>query len=325
MSGTPARLAPACALVLILALAACSPKIKLFSDELDELQECVLEGDQDKKVLVIPVAGVISDEARKGWFSSRPSMVQDIVSQLRLAAEDTNVKAVVLKIDSPGGTTTASDILYHEITRFKVKTGAKVVAAMMDVAASGGYYVALPADRILAHPTTITGSVGVIFVRPKAYGLMDKVGLGVEVSKSGTNKDIGSPFREETEEERGIFQSIVRSEADRFLGLVRERRNPTPEAMAEIATARIFSADQAVGLGLVDQVGYLPDALDAAKSLAGLPDKAKVVIYRRTPSPDDNVYNSATTRAGTSPVLMDLGMQNWLHAPSAGFYYLWLP
>jgi protease-4 len=312
-------------LALALALAACAPKVKLFQDASEPLMECLLEGEGQGKVAVIPVSGVISDEAAKGWFGSRPSMVQEVVSQLNLAAEDTQIKAVVLKIDSPGGTTTASDILYHEITRFKEKSKAKVVAAMMDVAASGGYYTALSADRILAHPPTITGSVGVIFMRPKAYGLMDKIGISMEVSKSGANKDGGSPFREETAEEKAIFDAITKSEAERFLGLVRERRHPSEEAMAEIATARIFDAQRAKALGLVDAVGYLGDALKEARTLAGLPDNAQVVAFRRTPPANDNLYNSATSREGTPTPLVSLGLESFLAAPKAGFYYLWLP
>ena len=110
-------------------------------------------------------------------MDQRPSQVQEVVSRLRRAEKDEEVKAVLLEINSPGGSITASDILYHEIMDFKERTGARVVAALMDVAASGGYYIALPADRIIAHPTTITGSVGVILVQPKVTGLMDKLGL----------------------------------------------------------------------------------------------------------------------------------------------------
>jgi protease-4 len=127
-------------------------------------------------------------------------MVQEFVSQLRLAEKDKKIKALLLKIDSPGGSVIASDIVYNEILAFKKRTGAKVVVAMMGVAASGGYYISLPADTIVAHPATITGSIGVIFFRPKVTGLMGKIGVGVEVNKSGKNKDIGSPFRQTTAE-----------------------------------------------------------------------------------------------------------------------------
>lgn len=312
-------------LALVLALTACSPKVKIFPDGSEPLREFVLEGSSEHKVLVIPLTGVITDDPGRGLFAQRPSVVQEVVSQLRMAASDPSVKAVVLKINSPGGTVTASDILGNEIERFKAQSGAKVVAAMMDVAASGGYYAALSADRILAHPTTLTGSVGVVFVRPKAHGLMDKVGLGVEVYTSGANKDMGSPFRDSTPEERAIIQGIIGSAADRFLGRVQARRNPTPEALERIATARVFGADEALALGLVDQVGYLPDALDLARSLAGLPGEARVVVYRRTQFHNDNLYNTATAQEGAAPALVSLGLENWAGVPTAGFHYLWMP
>ena len=162
-----------------------TPKIRLFPSQADPLQEFTLEGEVQQKILVIPVRGIISNATREGFIRTRPSMVQEVVSQLRLAEKDENIKAVIFKIDSTGGSVTASDIQYNEITSFKERTGAKVVVAMMGLTASGGYYISLPADYILAHPTTITGSIGVIFSRPRVTGLMHKVGIDVYVNKSG--------------------------------------------------------------------------------------------------------------------------------------------
>ena len=146
-------------LLMLIPIVGCqAPKIRLFPSQADPLQEYVLKGTGDEKILVVPIRGVISDSPREGLVRTRPSVVQEVVSQLRLAEADEDVKAVILKINSPGGTVTASDILYNEIAVFKKQTGAKIVVALMDVAASGGYYISLPADYILAHPTTITGS-----------------------------------------------------------------------------------------------------------------------------------------------------------------------
>ncbi|MBU4288647.1 MAG: S49 family peptidase, partial [Proteobacteria bacterium] len=153
-----------------------APNIKLFTDASAPLQEFTLQGKEKGKVLIIPVRGIISDNTKKGMLYDMPSMVQEIVSQLRMAEKDEEVRAVLLKIDSPGGSTTASDILYHEIMAYKKRTGTKVVAAMMDIATSGGYYVSLPSDLIIAHPTTITGSIGVIFIRPELINIMGKIG-----------------------------------------------------------------------------------------------------------------------------------------------------
>jgi len=302
------------------------PKIRLFPDATDPLQEFTIEGTEKGKVLVIPIRGIISDVPRKGFPRARPSMVQEIVSQLRLAEKDEEVSAVFLKIDSPGGSTTASDLLYHEIMAFKKRTGAKVVVAMMDVATSGAYYVSLPADFILAHPTTLTGSIGVIFLRPMVTGLMGKIGLNMEVSKFGKNKDMGSPFRQTTEEEQKILQGLTDELGGRFVSLVAKHRETDQKALADISTARVYLAKEALQLGLVDKIGYLSDALSQAKTLAGLPENAKVVVYRRTEYPDDNLYNTSTTQySGRGLSLIDLGLPDFMTSLRAGFYYLWSP
>jgi protease-4 len=203
---------------------------------------------------------------------------------------------------------------------YKERTGASVIAAIMNVGASGGYYLALAADRIFAHPTSITGSVGVVFLRPQVFGLMDKIGVGVAVSKSGKNKDIGSPFRPATEEEEAIFQDLTDRMARRFMDRVRTRRTMTGAALADAATARIYSAEEAKALGMIDEIGYLSDALAAAKKIAGLEEDARVVVYRRTEYANDTIYNPATgSGAGPDMPRLDLG----LLPTAAGFYYLW--
>jgi protease-4 len=310
----------------MLAAACSSPRITLFPGAGDPLQEFTLEGQGEEKVLVMPIRGIISDQPEEGFLRSRPSRVQETVAHLRKAAEDPRVRALVLQLDSPGGSVTASDILYREIADFKAKRGVPVVAAMMDVAASGAYYLALPADRIIAHPTTVTGSVGVIFVRPKVAGLMEKLGLGVEVTKSGRSKDIGSPFRATTPEEERIFQAMTDQLGQRFRDLVARHRGLSGERLAEVATARVYLAEEARALGLVDRIGYLPDALAEARGLAKLPENARVVVYRRVENPNDNIYNLATAADGGRPaVLLDSGLARLAPALSPGFHYLWLP
>ena len=300
-----------------------APKIRLFPGQADPLQEFTLEGKAKQKVMVIPVRGIISNAPREGFIRSRPSMVQEVVSQLRLAEKDENVKAVIFKIDSPGGSVTASDILYNEINVFKERTGAKVVAAMMGLTASGGYYISLPADYILAHPTTITGSIGVIFRRPRITSLMNKVGIDIEVNKSGKNKDIGSPFRAATAEEEKIFQDLTDRLAVRFVDLVAKHRKLDPEIIAEISSARVYLASEALELGLVDEIGYLEKAVLQAKKLARLPEDAKVVVYRRTEYPDDNLYNTSTRYDEGHGSLISLELPGSLTHFTTGFYYLW--
>lgn len=299
------------------------PTVKLFTDASDPLKEFVIEGEEDEKVLLVPVYGIISDIPNKGFILSEPSMVQDIVSQLKLAEADPDIKAVLLKIDSPGGSVTASDVLYHEIQSFKERTGVKVTAVIMNLAASGGYYVALPADWIMAHPTSITGSVGVIFLQPRFYELMDKIGVGVAASTSGENKDMGSPFRKATEAEDAIFQSLTDSLGRRFVDLVMAHRHLTPEAEADVSTARIYLAQEALALGLIDDIGYINQAVAHTKSLAGMDENSRVVVYRRVKYPDDNLYN-IQSRYGEAPLrLIDLGLPDTGFLNRAGFYYLW--
>ena len=310
---------------IILSLAGCSASFNVFSDKTEPLREYVIDGDGTGKVLLLSIDGVISDAPGGGLLRTTPSLVEDVVAQLRKAEKDDEIKALVLKVDSPGGSTTASDILYQEILRYKEKTKVKIVAAFMDVAASGGYYVSLPADRIIAHPTTITGSVGVLFLRPKFHGLMNKIGLGVDVTKSGENKDMGSPFRQATKEEDAMFQTLIDELGTRFVSLTVKHRPLTGQAKAEVASARVFLANDALRLGLVDEVGYLPDAIGSAKKLANLEKDAMLVAYRRKNYPNDTMYNNAAEWRRSGVSLVNLGALESLTELRPGFYYLWLP
>lgn len=321
MQQTHRRLIILVSALLLMAAGCATPKITLVSGDAVPLKEYTLQGTAKEKILVIPVKGKISDDPKVGLLSKKPSMVQEIVSQLRKAEKDRQVRAVLLKIDSPGGSVTASDLLYHEIAEFKKRTGTKVVVAMMNVAASGGYYIALPADFILAHPTTLTGSVGVIFLQPKVTGLMEKIGVGVDVNTSGKYKDMGSPFRVTTEEERKMLQDLTDSLGRRFLDLVQKNRGLSKKELAGVATARIYLADEALQLRLIDQVGYLSDAVSKAKNLAGLSLDAKVIVYRRVEYPNDTIYNTRITAEGGK--LLNLELMGINSDMRAGFYYLW--
>lgn len=304
-----------------------SAKFNLFPDGSEPLREYTLGGYGEDKILIMSIHGVISDSPDSSYLSARtkPSMVQEVVSQLRLAEMDKNVKAILLKINSPGGSVTASDIIYHELEGYKKRTGNKVVVCMMDVAASGGYYVALPADKIVAHPTTVTGSVGVIMMRPKFVGLMDKLGLKVEVTKSGKNKDMGSPFRPGTPEEEKLFQDITDGLYKKFAALVAKHRKIDEAAMSEIASARVMLADDALKLNMIDKVGYMNDAIAETRSIAELPSSTKLIVYRRTEFQNDNIYNDTTFQSDKGISLVNLGMLEGLTQTKAGFYYLWLP
>ena len=303
-----------------------APQLKLFSDASDPLKESILQGSEKGKVLVVSLRGVISTRPKEGTLRTMPSMVQEVASQLRMAEKDKEIKCLLLTVDSPGGTATASDILYNEILAFKERTKAKIVVSMMDIAASGGYYVSLPADVIFAHPTTITGSIGVVFMRPNVTGLIDKIGFSMDVNKSGKNKDMGSPFRRPTAEETQMLQDLTDGLADQFLKLVARHRNLEETTLSTISTARVYLPTEAKALGLIDKIGYLDEAIAEALEISGLPEKAKVVVYRRTVFPNDNLYNPLTTRSSIqAKSLLDLGIQNTATHLSPGFYYIWTP
>jgi len=310
-------------LILMMVTACSGPRIKLFSDTIDPLKEFTLEGSGTDKILLIPVNGLISDRPKKGLIHTSASLVEQIVSQINKAENDKQIKAVLFKINSPGGTITASDLLYHEISLFKERTGTKITVSMMDVATSGAYYISLPADLIMAHPTTVTGSVGVIYLQPKVGGLMDKIGLSVDVKKYGKNKDMGSPFRDSSEEEQKLMQKAVNDFGERFIRLVQKHRKPERQALSEISTARVFLAEEALKLGLVDKIGYLSDAVKESKMLAGISKDARVVVYRRNEFPEDNYYNTA----GIASEDLNISVIN-IELPESlslktGFYYLW--
>ncbi|MBF0119642.1 MAG: signal peptide peptidase SppA [Desulfobacterales bacterium] len=313
-------------IISFITLIGCFPKVHLFPDEREPLQEFTIEGHEKGKVLVIPIIGFLSDSSKEGLIREKPSIVQEIVSQLRRAEKDKEIKAVLLKINSPGGTSVASDLIYHELLSFKRRTGVKIVVEMMDVAASGGYYIALTADLICAHPLTITGSVGVIFIRPDISGLLNKIGVNVTITKSGLNKDMGNFLCPATEKEIAMFQNFVDEYGKNFINLVIKHRKIEERALADITTARIYSAKDALKFKLIDKIGYIDDALVNAKELAGLSKEAKVVVYRRSRYSEDTIYNDVSSSSNIIKLtLVDFGLSESMQALHPGFYYLWVP
>jgi len=288
------------------------------------LQEKVVDGEGNRKILLMDVTGIISEEKRrKLGFREEISMVDEFRESLKKARGDKKIAGLVIRINSPGGTITASDILRHEILEYKKKTGVRVVACMMDVAASGGYYVATAADEIVAHPTTITGSIGVIVVKFNVQGLFGKIGVDTETIKSGDKKDMLSPFRPATPEEIQVVQTIIDQMNGRFIDVIVEGRKPLPrESVVKLADGRIYTAGQALDLKLIDRVGYLDDAIDGIKKSLSL-DKASVIMYHRPGTYKGSIYSEAggnTTVVNILPQdlesLMPRGMQ---------FMYLWAP
>jgi protease-4 len=247
-----------------------------------------------------------------------------VKEQLSRASQDENVKAVVLRINTPGGTVTASDIIHHELKTFKASRKIPVVASIMDVGASGGYYIAAAADSVLAHPSSVTGSIGVIMLTVNARGLLEKVGIEATAVTSGPRKDMGSPFRTMTPEERAIFQGLIDSFYQRFLTVVQDGRPQLQmDQIKKLADGRIYTGDQAKAAGLVDEVGYLEDAIDVAKKKAGITE-ARVVTYKRPGEYSNNVYSRFLT-PGPLAGLADLDLMSFVRGGTPQFMYLWMP
>jgi protease IV len=289
-------------LVALLLGAGCSVLSVDLTPRIRPLEEETVEGHGDAKILLMDVSGFLSDEAPTGTLTigtppPRVPMLVRLREELKKAADDPKVRAIVVRINSPGGTVTASDIMFRELESFKRARGVPIVASMMDVAASGGYYVALAADTIVAHPTTVTGSIGVIMISLNAEGLMQKVGLAAAAIKSGERKDMGSPFRPLTPEERAIFQSVIDDLHRQFVAKVVDRRGLPAATAATLADGRIYTAEQALAHKLIDRIGYVPDALDVARRAAGL-DEARVVVYKRPREYRATYYARAESDAG---------------------------
>ncbi len=283
------------------------------------------------KVAVIDVTGLIVNASVPGILSTSENPVGLLHEKLAAAERDPAVKAVILRINSPGGTVTATDAMYREVERFRETTGKPVIALMMDVAASGGYYLACSADHVIAYPTTITGSIGVIVQTFSVRGTLDKIGVSAEAITSGPNKDIGSPFSRLSPEERQIFQELVDDFFNRFTGVVKLTRPAiAPDKFAMVTDGRIFSGADAAELGLVDATGDLYDAFANAKAAAGV-NRAKLVVYHRQGAMGPrNIYAESPApmpHAGSTQINLAQFNLDTRHLGDASmtFLYLWQP
>lgn len=280
------------------------------------------------RIAVVDVAGVIMNADRPALFQKGENPVSLLQEKLEAARDDPDVKAVVLRLNTPGGTVTASEAMYREVLRFKKETGKPVVALMMDVAASGGYFVACAADGIVAYPTTVTGSIGVIFQTMSIKPALGRIGINAEAITSGPNKDVASPLSTLTDEHRAILRRLVDDFYGRFTAVVRENRPRIPaDKFAMVTDGRVFSGSDALALGLVDQLGDIHDAVALAKSKAGVP-RAGVILYHRRYDYVGSVYARGPAPAapiGTQVNLMQLNLGDALAEEASGFYYLWKP
>ncbi|MCI2429179.1 signal peptide peptidase SppA [Candidatus Acetothermia bacterium] len=233
------------------------------------------------KIALVRLSGAISESFSDGGLFSTPSGITpaQVERWLKQAERDPSVKALVFRIDSPGGTVAASQAIAESIKSFKAKTGKPIVVSMGDVAASGGYYISVYADKIIAQPGTLTGSIGVILTLFAIDQLLQNLGIKPEVFKSGRYKDIGYGLRPLNDEERVLLQKNLDELHEQFIQAVAEGRKLEIEKARELATGQPYSGTEALQLGLIDQLGGLEDALSVARSLANAPD-ATVTEYR---------------------------------------------
>ena len=293
--------------------------------KIESFEEITLEdGWGPEKILLIDIDGPISNRPKKSLigFESETGMVDRIREILKKAEDDENIKGIILRINSPGGTVTSSDIIYHEIKSFKDRNDIKVYVSVIDVAASGGYYIAMAGDSIMVHPTSLVGSIGVLALKLNLEELMGKVGVELEVVKSANKKDFMSPFRPLTEEERALFQETIDQYYDRFVDVVVLNRDRLDnKAVNLLADGRVYNARQALENHLVDSIGYLQDLFDLAKKELNQPN-LKVVAYSRPREYKSNYYSS------TSPMMPIINLVNidtgldW-NQISPQFLFLW--
>jgi protease-4 len=249
-------------LLLLFMLLGISAAIALFQKEMPI----------GEKVAVVRVEGPILDS-------------KNTIEDLKDYVTNQSVKAIILRVDSPGGAVAPSQEIYEEVRKAAAKK--KVVVSMGSVAASGGYYISAPASRIVANPGTLTGSIGVIMEIPNLEGLLNKVGVKTEVIKSGEHKDMASVFRGIGKEERAILQDVLDDVHEQFIDAVAEGRKMVPEKVRKIADGRVFTGRQAIKAGLVDELGNLEDAIKTAAKLAGISGEPGVIDKKEKTSITD--------------------------------------
>ena len=277
------------------------------------------------KIAVIDMDGLMINRRKGGLLRTGENPVSLFLEKLDKAANDRGVKAVVLRLNSPGGTVAASDIMHHRLLEFKRSTAKPVVACVVGLGCSGAYYLACGSDGIMTQPSAVTGNIGTIFQTFSVAGTMEKIGVKAVAIKSGKLKDMASPLHDLNDDERQVLEGIVEDLYQQFLAVVGQGRPGLGEQkIRELADGRVFTAKQALNEGLIDRIGYLSDATEWAKEMAGL-DKAKVVIYHRSSSYKPNAYGSAAANMEGLGPLINIDLPDWLTSGESQFLYLWQP
>lgn len=282
------------------------------------------------KVALIDVSGMILNARIPGLLSDGENPVSVFHEELRHAARDKHVEAIILRLNTPGGAVAASDMMYRDVLEFKEKTGKPVVVVMMDVAASGGYYLACAGDHLIAYPSTVTASIGVIFQTISLQPALSSIGITTEAITSGPNKDAGSPLSALTDGHRAVYQEMVDTFYADFTGIVKQARPDISEShFKEVTDGRVVTGRRALEVGLVDELGDLDDGFAKAKELAGVSD-ASLIRYHRPLDYVGSPYaksGEAMPAASTTQVnLLQLNLDGSFGESASGcFYYVWLP
>ena len=296
-----------------------------FGPSLGELKEVTVEGEGPGKILLVNIDGVINNQKGRTFSGStlRLGMVEEIRSIVEKAEKDDEIKALLIKMNSPGGTVTASDIIFHLLKTYKDKHKVRIYIQVMDLAASGGYYIALAGDEIIAHPTSLIGSIGVIALKINLQELMTKIGVSWEIVKSGDKKDFMSPFRSFTKEERELFQGAIDRLHNRFVTLIAKNRSALDISQVQpLADGRVFDAEQAKDLKLIDHIGYVTDTVHRIKSDLKN-SNLKLVTYHRNNDFQGNIYSQFQKPTSFNLINLDLGFNP--NSLSPYFMYIWSP
>jgi len=327
-------------LALLIVLPACTPYSVTFTFGADDgrlVETAVInEPSSGGRIALIDVRGLISESSPRTLFSAGASPVDELVARLARAEADPDIKAVILRINSPGGTVSASDTMYREVRRFASISKKPVIASLGEVAASGGYYLALAADEIIAQPTTITASIGVIMPTMNFSEGLNRIGIYSRSIKSGANKDLANPLEPMRDAQYVVLQGMVDEFYGRFRGLVVERRPTLNAPIEQVADGRIVTGAEAVRVGLADSEGDIREAFDSAKRRAGLKAATLVKLHSpiaqvpRTPYASTDIRPSAAhgaPDAGTDINLLQLNLSGSesLSGSGASVYYLWMP
>jgi protease-4 len=315
-------------ILLFLALPACTLMKVSLIPQTKPLEEKLLEGKGKPKILLVDLDGMISFKEETGCLNikTKPSKVAFFREALRKAENDPDIAGVIVRINSPGGTVAASDAIYHEFMNFKQKRKIPVYAYITELGASGAYYVASAADRIMASPAAITGSIGVVAMKISIEGLLSKIGVSDETYKSGPKKDFWSPFRPSTPEEKKMLQEIIDRLYKRFIGVVyaNRKRVLTEKEVRTLADGRVLVADEALDSGLIDQVAYLDETITAMKKALNI-ERARVITYARSGTFKSNIYSGMPPPGQQTINLISISGDSLSLFPGVQFMYLWNP